>query len=414
MLHARLWPLQVKFALACKIVTLPVANCSYPRGSGQTQRGRQCVIVRFLRVRSLCYCMLRCAAKCPARRLQAERLLYKFIRPLLFALDPERAHHLTLSTLQMSVAPLSRLLPARVADPVEIMGVSFANRVGLAAGLDKDGRCMQGLQSLGFGFIEIGTVTPLAQPGNPKPRMFRLVPEQSIINRMGFNNDGLDALLPRLLRLKQHPLQVPLGINLGKNKITPAEHALNDYLTGLNAVYPYADYITINLSSPNTPGLRDLQFGEPLNRLLSALSVRREELAARHTVHRPILVKIAPDMARDDLLEVADSLLRFGIDGIIATNTTIDRSAVASSKHAAESGGLSGAVLFDRSTEVVRLLAEHLQGEITIVGVGGIDSADKAIAKLEAGADLLQLYSGLIYQGPGLVGDCARAAAQQR
>jgi len=301
------------------------------------------------------------------------------------------------------------VLPSRVEDTVELMGLQFANRVGLAAGLDKDARCMQGMQALGFGFLEVGTVTPLAQPGNPEPRMFRLTEQQAIINRMGFNNDGLESMLERLEKLRRNPLQVPLGINLGKNKSTPADRAIDDYLQGLDAAFELADYITINLSSPNTPGLRDMQFGEPLDALLLALSERRARLIDQYGDYTPLLVKLAPDMSTEDLLRVSDRLVHFGMDGVIATNTTIDRSLVSDSPHANEAGGLSGSVLYERSTAVVASLAQHLKGALVIVGVGGISSGDDAVGKMAAGADLVQIYSGLIYQGPGLVRECAQA-----
>ena len=301
------------------------------------------------------------------------------------------------------------VLPSRVEDTVELMGLQFANRVGLAAGLDKDARCMQGMQSLGFGFLEVGTVTPLAQPGNPEPRMFRLTEQQAIINRMGFNNDGLESMLERLEKLRRNPLQVPLGINLGKNKSTPADRAIDDYLQGLDAAFELADYITINLSSPNTPGLRDMQFGEPLDALLLALSERRARLIDQYGDYTPLLVKLAPDMSTEDLLRVSDRLVHFGMDGVIATNTTIDRSLVSDSPYANEAGGLSGSVLYERSTAVVASLAQHLKGALVIVGVGGISSGDDAVGKMAAGADLVQIYSGLIYQGPGLVRECAQA-----
>jgi len=268
---------------------------------------------------------------------------------------------------------------------------------------------MQGMQALGFGFLEVGTVTPLAQPGNPEPRMFRLTEQQAIINRMGFNNDGLESMLERLEKLRRNPLQVPLGINLGKNKSTPADRAIDDYLQGLDAAFELADYITINLSSPNTPGLRDMQFGEPLDALLLALSERRARLIDQYGDYTPLLVKLAPDMSTEDLLRVSDRLVHFGMDGVIATNTTIDRSLVSDSPYANEAGGLSGSVLYERSTAVVASLAQHLKGALVIVGVGGISSGDDAVGKMAAGADLVQIYSGLIYQGPGLVRECAQA-----
>ena len=337
--------------------------------------------------------------------------VYKAIRPLLFALNPEHSHNITLAATALAgnLGVMDCVLPSRVEDTVELMGLQFANRVGLAAGLDKDARCMQGMQALGFGFLEVGTVTPLAQPGNPEPRMFRLTEQQAIINRMGFNNDGLESMLERLEKLRRNPLQVPLGINLGKNKSTPADRAIDDYLQGLDAAFELADYITINLSSPNTHGLRDLQFGEPLDALLLALSERRARLIDQYGDYTPLLVKLAPDMSTEDLLRVSDRLVHFGMDGVIATNTTIDRSLVSDSPYANEAGGLSGSVLYERSTAVVASLAQHLKGALVIVGVGGISSGDDAVGKMAAGADLVQIYSGLIYQGPGLVRECAQA-----
>ena len=342
--------------------------------------------------------------------------MYKLVRPLLFSLDPELSHRLTMVLLSAAgdSGLADRLLPARVEDPVELMGCRFANRIGLAAGLDKDGECVRGMAALGFGFVEIGTVTPLPQDGNDKPRLFRLPEHEAIINRMGFNNAGLVAMAERVRRLRQRELTVPLGINIGKNKLTPPERAADDYLQGLAMAAELADYVTINLSSPNTPGLRDLQFGEQLDALLTALSAARAELAERQDRRLPMLVKLAPDMAGDDLLSVADRLVAHGIDGVIATNTTIDRQQVADSRHADEAGGLSGRVLFERSTEVVRNLAEHLAGELAIVAVGGVGSAEQAVEKMEAGADLVQIYSGLIYRGASLVGQSAAAVRDWR
>ena len=342
--------------------------------------------------------------------------MYKLVRPLLFSLDPELSHRLTMALLSAAgdSGLADRLLPARVDDPVDLMGCRFANRIGLAAGLDKDGECVRGMAALGFGFVEIGTVTPLPQDGNDKPRLFRLPEHEAIINRMGFNNAGLVAMAERVRRLRQRELTVPLGINIGKNKLTPPERAADDYLQGLAMAAELADYVTINLSSPNTPGLRDLQFGEQLDALLTALSAARAELAERQDRRLPMLVKLAPDMAGDDLLSVADRLVAHGIDGVIATNTTIDRQQVADSRHADEAGGLSGRVLFERSTEVVRNLAEHLAGELAIVAVGGVGSAEQAVEKMEAGADLVQIYSGLIYRGASLVGQSAAAVRDWR
>ncbi len=339
--------------------------------------------------------------------------MYRALRPLLFALDPEASHELTLRSLAVAgETGLLNCLGRRVAaDSVTLMGLEFPNRVGLAAGLDKNAECVRAFQGLGFGFIEVGTVTPLAQTGNPRPRMFRLPEYEAIINRMGFNNHGLDVVLGNVARARQRGLRVPLGINIGKNKATPAERAVDDYLCCMQAAYPLADYITVNLSSPNTPGLRDLQFGEALDALLDALREKRESLADTQQRRVPLLVKIAPDMASDDLLSVADRLHHYGIDGVIATNTTVSRDLVANSPHASEAGGLSGAVLFEASTRVVRQLADHLQGAMTIIGVGGISSGETALQKLEAGADLVQLYSGLVYRGPGLVREVANAIA---
>ena len=345
--------------------------------------------------------------------------MYKLIRPLLFSLDPERAHDVTMSSLRLAgnSGLADRLMPGRVEDPLEILGLQFPNRVGLSAGLDKNGTAIRGLASLGFGFLEIGTVTPKPQAGNPKPRMFRLTEHQAIINRMGFNNSGLDALINRVKHVRQSGIDCPLGINIGKNKLTSAADAVNDYLQCIAAAAPLADYITINLSSPNTPGLRDLQFGDELAALLAKVAQARTEFAEREGKRVPLLVKIAPDMADADLLSVADQLIEQGIDGIIATNTTTDKRLVEDHRHGQQAGGLSGQVLFERSTEVVAKLADHIDGQIAIIGVGGIHSGEQAAAKIAAGADLVQIYSGLIYQGPRIVRDTAKAirlARQER
>ena len=337
--------------------------------------------------------------------------MYKQLRPLLFSLNPEVAHDLTLGLL--GVAGYSglakRLLPAPIDDPIELLGCRFSNRVGLAAGLDKNAACVKGMEALGFGFIEVGTVTPKPQPGNDKPRMFRLSEHEAIINRMGFNNQGLSVLTQRVAAIRKSGLSCPLGINIGKNKLTTAEHAADDYTQCLTAVAHLADYVTINLSSPNTPGLRDLQFGDELQKLLTAIVSKRSELADQSGRRVPLLVKIAPDMAHDDLLSVADQLQANGIDGIIATNTTIDKQTVKGHEHCDEAGGLSGRVLFEKSTEIVATLSQHLGNEMVIVGVGGINSPEQAVAKIAAGADLVQLYSGLIYQGPSLIRQSASA-----
>lgn len=337
--------------------------------------------------------------------------MYKQLRPLLFSLNPEVAHDLTLGLLGVAgnSGLAKRLLPAPIDDPIELLGCRFSNRVGLAAGLDKNAACVKGMEALGFGFIEVGTVTPKPQPGNDKPRMFRLSEHEAIINRMGFNNQGLSVLTQRVAAIRKSGLSCPLGINIGKNKLTTAEHAADDYTQCLTAVAHLADYVTINLSSPNTPGLRDLQFGDELQKLLTAIVSKRSELADQSGRRVPLLVKIAPDMAHDDLLSVADQLQANGIDGIIATNTTIDKQTVKGHEHCDEAGGLSGRVLFEKSTEIVATLSQHLGNEMVIVGVGGINSPEQAVAKIAAGADLVQLYSGLIYQGPSLIRQSASA-----
>lgn len=330
--------------------------------------------------------------------------MYRALRPALFALDPETAHDLTLSTM----ATLGALAgPGQVPEvrPLERMGLRFANPVGLAAGLDKDATAFDGLARFGFGFIEVGTVTPRAQPGNPKPRMFRLPQSHAVINRMGFNNQGLDALVARVDGRRYAGV---LGINLGKNKDTPAAQASDDYVAGLEAVHKVADYVTVNLSSPNTPGLRDLQLGAALDELMHSLGEARKRLADRDGLRTPLLVKLAPDLADDDLDAMADQLVAGGVDGIIATNTTIVRDAVAGQLHADEAGGLSGRPVYRRALEVIRRLRTRVGPDLTLVGVGGIDSPQTARERLDAGADLIQLYTGLIYQGPGLVRRCLR------
>jgi dihydroorotate dehydrogenase len=288
------------------------------------------------------------------------------------------------------------------------MGIEFPNPVGLAAGLDKDAKHINGLAALGFGFIEVGTVTPLAQPGNPQPRLFRLPEAEAIINRMGFNNLGLAHLLEQV---KASGFDGVLGINIGKNKDTPPERAVDDYLIGLRGVYPHASYITVNLSSPNTPGLRDLQFGQPLIDLLAALKKEQLLLAESHGKYVPMAVKIAPDMAEDDIRNVAEVFVEQGIDGVIATNTTIARDAVAGLPHGAEVGGLSGAPVRGSSTQVIRILADALQGRLPIIGVGGISDGASAAEKIAAGASLVQVYTGFIYRGPALIAEAAAAIA---
>ena len=333
--------------------------------------------------------------------------MYGLIRPLLFALPPETAHDLTLSSMAKVGAIAG---PGQVPEvkPTERMGLNFLNPIGLAAGLDKDAHAYDGLARMGFGFIEVGTVTPLAQPGNPKPRMFRLPKSQALINRMGFNNHGLDHFLSGLDKRRYSGV---LGVNLGKNKDTSAENASQDYVTGLNAVHRHADYVTINLSSPNTPGLRDLQLGAALTELLDTLTQARAELADRDGLRTPVLVKLAPDLADEDLKSMADQLVESGIDGIIATNTTLDRSMVQGQAHADEAGGLSGLPVQVRADSIIRQLRSQLGSDVTLVGVGGINSPQEAKKRLAAGADLIQIYTALIYQGPGLIRGCLKSIA---
>jgi len=292
------------------------------------------------------------------------------------------------------------------------MGLRFPNPVGLAAGLDKDGACIDGLAALGFGFVEVGTVTPRPQPGNPKPRMFRLVPEQALINRLGFNNRGVEHLLRQLEKSRfARDANSILGINIGKNFDTPLAKAHEDYLACMRKVYAWASYITINISSPNTEGLRDLQGQDPLNHLLDLLKKEQTRLADEHGKYVPLAVKIAPDLEPDALREIAGIVLRHEMDAVIATNTTIQRSAVADSPHASEKGGLSGAPLLSASNVAIQTMAEALNGALPIIGVGGIMSGADAQAKIDAGAELVQIYTGLIYRGPGLVAECAEALA---
>jgi dihydroorotate dehydrogenase len=343
-------------------------------------------------------------------------LPYALARPFLFGLDPEQAHDLTLGALAaIQRTPLLALVARPcVRDPVRIAGLAFPNRVGLAAGLDKNGRCIDGLAAFGFGFVEIGTVTPKPQPGNPKPRMFRIREAQALVNRLGFNNAGLEALLANVRRSAFRARGGIVGINIGKNAATPIERAVEDYLAGLEAVYPHADYVAVNISSPNTANLRTLQSGEALDALLGALQQRRAALAAQHAREVPMFVKIAPDLDDAQVAEIARALKAHGVHGVIATNTTLDREAVRGLPHAEETGGLSGAPLRPRSDRVVRALRAALGPAFPIVGVGGILSGDDAHAKIEAGADLVQLYTGLIYRGPELVGEAARRLSDPR
>ena len=343
--------------------------------------------------------------------------MYPLLRALLFRLPTEMSHHLSLDALQLAAKlRLSGLLAGPVPNlPTTAMGIRFPNPVGLAAGLDKNGDYIEGLVALGFGFIEIGTVTPRAQPGNPQPRLFRLPQAQAIVNRMGFNNRGVDYLIGNVERARAFldRNHVVLGINIGKNKDTPAENAVDDYLVCMRKAYAHAAYIAVNLSSPNTPGLRDLQFGEPLKHLLAGLKQEQHRLATQHGRYVPVAVKIAPDMAPDDIRDVAGALLQFEIDGVIATNTTIARAAVKHLPHGDETGGLSGAPLTQKSNVVIRALAKAFNGKLPIIGVGGIMSGRDAVDKIDAGAALVQIYSGLIYRGPSLVGEAVQCCGNR-
>ena len=333
--------------------------------------------------------------------------LYPLIRPLLFSLDPETAHHVTLDLLKLAqMSGLSALNRAQSTDkPVNAMGLSFKNQLGLAAGLDKNGDYIDALAELGFGFIEIGTVTPRPQPGNPKPRLFRLPEHQAIINRMGFNNLGIDHLLEQVGRCRYSGI---LGINIGKNADTPLENATDDYLIGLRKSYQAASYVTINISSPNTKNLRQLQQGDEIRQLLNALKEEQLRLQAEHGKYTPIAVKIAPDLSDEEIVHIAELLLEFAIDGVIATNTTVARDKVQAHKHGNEAGGLSGAPVKDSSTRVVKHLAIELQGRLPIIAAGGILCASDAQEKIAAGASLVQIYSGLIYKGPRLIEEVLR------
>jgi dihydroorotate dehydrogenase len=339
---------------------------------------------------------------------------YGFARPFLFQLDAEHAHELTMAALQRTQGTLLQCAysESRVDDPVELAGLRFPNRVGLAAGLDKNARCIDGLGAMGFGFVEVGTVTPLAQSGNPRPRMFRLPAAKALINRLGFNNDGLDAFVANVQRSQLRQSKSPallLGLNIGKNAATPIERATDDYLICLDGVYPHADYITVNISSPNTKNLRALQSDEALDTLLGALAQRREALVQQHGVHKPIFLKIAPDLDEAQIAVIATTLQRHAMDGVVATNTTLDRDAVTGLPHATEAGGLSGSPVLAKSNQVIRQLRAALGPAFPIIGVGGILSAADAVSKIEAGADVVQIYTGLIYRGPALVRECAQA-----
>jgi dihydroorotate dehydrogenase len=338
-------------------------------------------------------------------------LPYSLARPFLFGLDPETAHELTLDSLaRLQHTPLSLAWRRPfVEDPITLAGLRFPNRVGLAAGLDKNARCIDGLGAMGFGFVEVGTVTPKPQPGNPKPRMFRLTQANALINRLGFNNDGLEAFITNVQRSTFRQRGRLLGLNIGKNAATPMESATNDYLIGLGGVYPYADYVTVNISSPNTKNLRELQSDQALDALLGALADRREQLAREHGRRVPLFVKIAPDLDEAQVGVIAATLKRHAMDGVIATNTTISRDTVKGLPHADEAGGLSGSPVLGASNRVISQLRAALGSTFPIIGVGGVLGAEDALTKIRAGADAVQIYTGLIYKGPRLVTECAEA-----
>ncbi|NYT64712.1 quinone-dependent dihydroorotate dehydrogenase [Alcaligenaceae bacterium] len=335
---------------------------------------------------------------------------YPLARSLLFSMDAEAAHELTLSTLQKAYdCKLTRgLMAATPSAPLTLMGLNFRNPVGLAAGLDKNGAHIDALGNLGFGFVEVGTVTPLAQSGNPKPRMFRLPRSQALINRLGFNNQGLDSFIQNVQRSQWRSSGGILGLNIGKNAATPIESAVQDYLLGLAGVYAHADYITVNISSPNTENLRALQGQDELAGLLQPLQEKRQELADQYGKRVPLVVKIAPDLSTEQIDIIADLLPRYGIDGVIATNTTLSRDAVLGLPHANEAGGLSGTPVHELSLAVIARLRQQLGADFAIIGVGGIVSGQQAKEKIAAGANAIQLYTGLIYRGPALVNECVR------
>lgn len=329
-------------------------------------------------------------------------MFYRIARSVIFQIDPEKVHNLTIKNLaRFNGTPLDLFYRQKLPEHrVEVMGLTFKNPVGLAAGLDKDGECIDAFGAMGFGFIEVGTVTPKPQPGNDQPRLFRLVDAQAIINRMGFNNLGVDNLVENIKKSKYDGI---IGVNIGKNKTTPLEQGKEDYLICMDKVYPYAGYIAVNISSPNTPDLRKLQYGEALDDLLSSLKERQLILAKKYDKYVPLALKIAPDLEDEEIIQIANSLLRHKIDGVIATNTTLARDTVIGMNHAHEQGGLSGRPLTARSTEVIRLIHSQLKDEIPIIGVGGIDSYVSAKEKMMAGASLVQIYTGFIYRGPGLI-----------
>ena len=329
-------------------------------------------------------------------------MLYRVMRSLLFKMNPEKAHDLSIKQLKLTHGTLLDLLYRQKVQhrPVQVMGLTFPNSLGLAAGLDKNAECIDAFGAMGFGHIEVGTVTPVGQPGNPSPRMFRVLEGEGIINRMGFNNNGVDNLIENV---KNSNFKGVIGINIGKNINTPVEQGKQDYLLCMDKVYAHAGYIAVNISSPNTPGLRSLQYGEALDDLLDSLKTRQQELSEKHGKYVPIALKVAPDLSDEEIESIAQSLLKYKIDGLIATNTTLDREMVKGMSHASEAGGLSGRPVQNKSTAVIAKFAQHLNGQIPIIGVGGIDSVIAAKEKINAGASLVQIYSGFIYQGPPLV-----------
>ncbi|TEW55244.1 quinone-dependent dihydroorotate dehydrogenase [Psychromonas sp. RZ22] len=331
-------------------------------------------------------------------------MLYRIMRSFLFKFNPEKAHELSIKQLKLTHGTVLDLFYRQKVQqrPVEVMGLTFPNSVGLAAGLDKDADCIDAFGAMGFGHIEVGTITPVAQPGNASPRLFRVLEAEGIINRMGFNNHGVDNLIENV---KKSNYKGVIGINIGKNINTPVEQGKEDYLICMDKVYQHAGYIAVNISSPNTPGLRTLQYGEALDDLLESLKTRQQALAKKHGKYVPIALKVAPDLSDEEIESIAQSILKYKIDGLIATNTTLDREMIKGMSHAAEAGGLSGRPLQSKSTAVIAKFAGHLKGEIPIIGVGGIDSVISAKEKIEAGASLVQIYSGFIYQGPPLVKD---------
>lgn len=331
--------------------------------------------------------------------------MYKFLRHFLFLLPAEFSHDLSLTSLSIAnkIGLVDLLKPRQKNQPVKVMGIDFPNKVGLAAGLDKNGKYINALSKFGFGFIEVGTVTPLPQPGNAKPRLFRLPKANAIINRMGFNNHGIDNLLENVDLARENTFKGVIGINIGKNLSTSVEDADSDYLIGLRKTYNYADYITVNISSPNTPGLRNLQYGKELDNLLSKIKSEQISLSVEFKKYVPIAIKVAPDLTDEEVKDVAEALLGNNMDALIATNTTLSRAAVKGLANGEEAGGLSGEPVKEMSTHIISEFNKYLKDQIPIIGVGGIASAKDAQDKLDAGAALVQVYSGLIYEGPGLI-----------